>query len=264
MLRKILSIYLLLIVALSAQAKNTQPKDSTWNKWHFRVSPYFWLIGFNGTIYRPPQPSALPELPAPEYEIDVGFKDIKNSIKFAAMLAGQYRSKVFVTQFNFASLILESEAITPYELLLQDIVLNLNYFSGDLSAGYRFIRKDKFEFDGLVGLKFIYFKIGGKSKVLGKIPLEGERDHLWLDPVIGTNIIYKPHKRIELAVYGDIGGALLGSKLSYQAIGGVSYLISRTFHISAGYRLWGVEHELDKAIFNGHMKGWLIRFGFQF
>jgi hypothetical protein len=95
----------------------------------------------------------------------VGFKDIKNSIKIAAMLAGKYRSGRFVIQFNFASLILESEAITPFELLVQDLVLNFSIFTGDLSAGYR---------------------------------------------------------------------------------------------------IWGVKHEFDKAIFNGHAKGWYTRFGFQF
>ena len=263
MCRKILLTFLLLTILFSAQGKNTQPKDSTWNKWHFRVSPYFWLLGLQGEIYQPPKPAQTPELD-PTYEIDVGFRDIKNSIKFAAMLAGKYRSKVFVTQFNFASLILESEAITPLDLLLQDIVVNLNYFSGDISAGYRIIRMDKFELDGLVGLKFIYLKIGATSKIFGKIPLEGERDNLWLDPVIGTNIIYRPHKRVELGTYADFGGGLYGSNISYQVIGDATYKITRTFHMSLGYRLWGVEHEFEEAIFNGHFKGWLIRLGFQF
>jgi len=263
MVKKNILIFLLLFAVISAQGKNKHPEDSTWNNWHFRVSPYFWLIGINGEIYQPPKPALAPEV-EPTYEIDVGFKDIKNSIKFAAMLAGKYRSKVFVTQFNFATLILESEAITPLDLLLQDIVVKLSYFSGDLSAGYRIIRKDKFELDALVGLKFIYFKIGGRSRIFGKIPLEGERDVLWLDPVIGTNIIYRPLKRVELGAYADFGGGLYGSNISFQVIGGATYKITRTFHMSLGYRLWGVEHEFDDAIFNGHVKGWLIRFGFQF
>jgi hypothetical protein len=264
MLKRVLLVIILLMILIPAQGKSTQPEDSTWNKWHFRISPYFWYIGLQGTIYRPPQPTGLPEPPPPRYEIDVSFKDIRHSIKFAAMLAGRYRGKRIVTQFNFATLILESEAITPFELVFQDIVLKLNYFSGDLAAGYRIIRKDKLQLDGMVGLKFIYFKIGGRSTVLGSIPLEGERDHLWLDPVIGANIIYRPHKRIELGAYGDYGGPLGETKMSYQVIAAGTYHISRVFHISVGYRLWGVEHNVREAIFNGHVKGWLMRFGFQF
>ncbi len=144
MARKLVFIFLLLHVILPSEGKNKHPEDTTWNEWHFRISPYFWYIGINGELLRPSQPEQLPIPPPPEYEIDVGFKEIKNSIKFAAMLAGKYRTGRFVSQFNFASLILESEAITPFELLLEDIVLNFSIFTGDLSGGYRIIYKGKF------------------------------------------------------------------------------------------------------------------------
>ena len=147
MARKLLLIFLLLMVLIPAEGKNRHPEDTTWNEWHFRISPYFWYLGINGEILRPPQPTQLPIPPPPRFEIDVSFKDIRNSIKSAAMLAGKYRTGRFVTQFNFASLILESEAITPLELLFQDLVLNFSIFTGDLAAGYRIIHERKFEFD---------------------------------------------------------------------------------------------------------------------
>jgi len=264
MLKKLALIILLFIILIPAEGKNRHHPDSVWNDWDFRISPYIWYIGFKGTIYRPPQPSHMPEPPPPKYEIDVSFKDIRHSIKFIAMLSGKYRGKKVVTIFNFSSLILESEAITPKELLFQDIILNLNFFAGDLDVGYRFIRKDKIQLEGLIGLKFIYFKIGGRSKVLGNIPLEGERDHLLLDPVISLNAIYRPHKRIELSAYADFGGGLVGPDLSFQAITGVRYLITRTFNMSLGYRIWAVEHNPEEVIFNGQVKGWILKFGFQF
>ena len=93
--------------ANNLQAQSKQELDSIWSDWNFRISPYFWYIGLEGTIYRPPQPVTTPEPPPPKYDIDVSFKDIKNSIKFALMLAGQYKSKHIVTQFNFSSLVLE-------------------------------------------------------------------------------------------------------------------------------------------------------------
>ena len=180
------------------------------------------------------------------------------------MLAGKYRTGRFVTQFNFASLVLESEAITPFELLLQDIVLNFSIFTGDLSAGYRIIHEGKFEFDVLLGVKLLYFDIGGKSSVLGNVPLEGERSVFWIDPVIGTNFAYRPIKRLELGFYADYGGNMLGSQQSYQAIGGLNVKITRTFQIMLGYRIWGVKHEFERAVFNGHLHGWYTRIGFQF
>jgi hypothetical protein len=247
-----------------SMAWEKQQLDSTWNNWNFRISPFFWYIGFEGTIYRPPQLVQYPIPPPPKYEIDVGFKDIKNSIKFALMLAGQYRNEYIVTQFNFSSLILESEAITPLELLLQDNIVNLNYFSGDFGLGYRVVKHPKFEFDAMLGLKFIYFKIGLKTNLVGKVEVEGERDELWIDPTIGTNLIYRPHRKIEFVGYADYGPPFPDNVNSYQAMIGANYLFTKTFMITLGYRAYHIDFPKEEAIFNGTIKGWIMRIGFQF
>ncbi len=245
-------------------AQEKQKIDSTWNNWDFRISPFFWLIGFQGTIYKPPVPALTPIPPPPKYEIDVGYKDINNSIKFALMLAGQYRSEHIVTQFNFSALILETEAITPWELVLQDNIINLTYFSGDVGVGYRVINKPKFEFDALLGLKFIYFKIGLKTNLAGSVLVEGERDNLWVDPVVGINFKYIPHRKIEFAGYADIGPAFPDNVFDYQVMVGASYLFTKTFLITLGYRTYHIEFPKDEAIFDGTIKGWIMRIGFLF
>jgi len=267
-MRNGIKIYLLLliffcVVVSDSQAKNKHPEDSTWNNWNFRISPYFWFMAFEGTIYRPPYPTQYPE-PEPSYDIDVGFKDIKNSIKFAAMLAGQYRNKKMVVQFNFSSLILEGEAITPIDLVLQDISYRFDFYAGDLAVGYRLVRNREIEFDILGGLKFIYFRVGGRTNIVGKWEFDIDRKIAWVDPVFGANFRYRPHKRIEFVTYADIGGRLFGSDLSYQFIGNVIVFVSRTFFITTGYRVWGVDHPTEEAVFTGKVKGWIVRFGFQF
>lgn len=243
--------------------KEKQKNDSTWTDWNFRISPFFWYIGFQGTIYRPPVPSNYPE-PPPKYEIDVGFRDIVSSIKFALMLAGQYKGEHVVAQFNFSSLILESEAITPLELVLQNNIINLNYFGGDLGIGYRAVKKPRFELEPILGLKFIYFKIGLSSTVIGNIDVEGARSRFWVDPVVGTNLLYRPGRKIEFSGYADVGPALLTNVLSYQAMAGINYHFTKTFMITLGYRYYAVEFPTDEAIFNGNFKGWITRLGFQF
>jgi len=42
-------------------AQENQELDSIWNNWNFRISPYFWYIGFQGIIYKPPELTTLPE-----------------------------------------------------------------------------------------------------------------------------------------------------------------------------------------------------------
>ena len=245
-------------------ALEKQGIDSTWNNWNFRISPYFWYIGLKGTIYRPPSPVQMPIPPPPKFEIDVSFKDIRHSIKFALMLAGQYRNKHIVTQFNFSSLVLESEAITPLELLLQDNIINLTFLAGDIGIGYRIIKNPKLEFDALLGIKFMYFGIGLKTKLAGIVPIEGERDNLWIDPVIGINFKYRPHHKIEFNSHADFGPPYPDNINSYQAMLGTSYLFTKTFLISVGYRIYHVDFPKDEAIFIGDIKGWMMRIDFQF
>lgn len=245
-------------------AQEQKKVDSLWNDWNFRISPYFWFIGLEGTIYRPPQPTNLPNPPPPKYDIDVGFKDIQNSIKFALMLAGQYRAKDIVAQFNYSTLILESEAITPLELLFQDNIINLTYMSGDFGIGYRLLKKKKFETDILLGSKFLYFKIDLTTDFTGDTPITGRRSNFWLDPVIGLNLRYRPHKKIEFVGYADYGPRILNDINSYQFIINAKYLFTKSFMASFGYRTYHLDFPTDEAIFNGNINGFYIKIGFQF
>jgi hypothetical protein len=256
-------VFSFLLSGTPSYTQEKQKMDSTWNNWNFRISPYFWYVGFQGTIYRPPTLGTLPE-PPPKHEIDVSFMDIRHSIKFALMLAGQYKSKHIVTQFNFSSLILESEAITPFEFVLQDNIINLTYMAGDLGIGYRVVKNPKFEFDALLGIKFMYFKIGLKTNLIGIVPIVGERSKFWIDPVIGTNLRYRPHRKIEFIGYADFGPPFPDDYNTYQLIIGANYLFTKTFMISLGYRTYHVDFPKGEAIFNGNVKGWIMKIGFQF
>ena len=179
------------------------------------------------------------------------------------MLSGTYRSKHIITNFNISSLVLESEAITPLELLLQNIV-NLAYFGGDVSFGYRAIKKPKFELDAVLALKFIYFDIGLKTNVAGEIPMQDERSRLWVDPALGINLIYRPRRKVEFSGMADIGPDFPDNVYNYQLMLGANYYFTKTFLVTLEYRAYALEFSRDEAIFNGTIKGWIMRIGFQF
>ena len=77
--------------------------------------------------------------------------------------------------------------------------------------------------------------------------------------MFGINFRYRPHKRIELSSYADIGGRLFGSDLSYQFIGSLNVFVSKTFFITTGYRLWAIDYPLEEAIFTDHLGGARLR-----
>ena len=260
-MKNLIIIFFLLL--FTANVSSAQQKSDSTHTWHFRVSPYFWFIGFKGTIYRPPTPTLAPEIPPPEFDIDIGFKEVASSLKFAIMLSGEYRTKYIATIFNYSSLILEGDAVTPIDFIFQNNHVRLDYHAGDISVGYRFIRSGKWELDGFLGTKFIYFKIAGRTDLVGDITFEGERSNLWIDPIIGLRAIYSPIKKLDISAYGDVG-FFHRNELSNQFIGIVTWHFTKFFITSVGYRYWATEVEAKDAIFNGHIKGWIIRVGFQF
>ena len=180
------------------------------------------------------------------------------------MGAGEFRVKRFVSQFNMASIVLEGEAVTPLDLVFQDITYQFSYVSGDIGAGYFFIKNPKLEVAAMLGFKYIYFDIGGASNILGQVPLDFTRDVFWTDPIIALRTKYMPHPRIEILAYGDTDGNVAGNDFNYQFIGVASYHVNKWFLVSIGYRLWGIEVDQSEAIFNGQIRGAIVRLGFQF
>ena len=138
-------ICLFTVEAFSQEIKEKET-EKDWEGWHFNASPYFWFVGLSGTLIvpeAPPVPGTLPEEDVREIEIDIGFKDVKNSIKYAMMFSGQYRNEHISVVMNYSHLILQGEAITPLELVIQGIEYKFRHVSGDLSVQYRFIKTKK-------------------------------------------------------------------------------------------------------------------------
>ena len=234
--------------------------DSTWNQWNVRLAPYLWILGIKGQIALPPEPANLPDIPPPIeqlpsgysiHDIDISPKEVINSLKFALMLSGHFHIKRFVTQFNVSSIVLESTFKAPFDWAFQDNLFRLAYAGGDLGFGYRVVKSRKFEFDLLLGLKFVYSKIGITTDIFGSYPVSIKVDRFWTDPVLATNFSYSPHKRIELAAYGDLGPNLLNDNFTYQFSFHANVFITRFFYMSAGYRKSYLDFAVKESFFAG-------------
>lgn len=278
-IRKYSILFVILLLFFPAKCIISQDSISTpidhniYDEWHFRLSPYAWFINIKGELLTPnvpsepsptpPPPSNIPE-EEPEFSVDLSFQDIRSSLKFASMLSGQYRNKHLVAQLNSSILILEGTAITPFELLIQDTEVKLWYYSGDLGIGYRFIKNPKFELDGLLGSKFLYTKVRLNTKFLNRKDVEATRDKFWYNPVLGVNVYYRPIKRLELALYADIGTRFKVGDLTTQFMFVVNGMITKWFYLSLGYRYYYVDVPKEQAVLTGNVRGFIFKIGFQF
>ncbi len=122
-------------------------------KTHFRVSPFFWFVGFNGEIYAPPTPSNYPET-GPSYDVDVSFKEIAADLKFALMLSGEHYEEKWSARLDMSTIILEGDALTPLDSIFTDINYRTGYVAGNLDVGLNFWNEKNFRLDLRAGLKF--------------------------------------------------------------------------------------------------------------
>ena len=248
-----------------AQQVNDSISDSKNNDpWQFRISPYFWLVGLKGDISRPPEPSNLPDYSSPpSYEVDLSFKEVSNSLKFFLMLSTRYQGDDFVVAAGLTSLILEGEAITPVELISEGINYNFSYLSSEISGGYRFLKREKLNLNGFLGVRMLYTKIEGTSNVLD-IEFESNRSVFWYDPILGVELKYMPINKLEFTLYTDFGP--IKDISSYQVLVQGSYFFTRVFSMSLGYRNYFINSRNDEkeTIYTGRVFGSFLRFGFQF
>ena len=116
----------------------------------------------------------------------------------------------------------------------------------------------------MLGLKFVYTKVGLTTDLLGQMPVSGVVSKIWADPVLATNIAYRPLKWLELVGYGDIGPTIYNSEFTYQLSTSANFLITKHFYMSAGYRKYYISAPVKEATFTGTLSGFLVKFGFQF
>jgi hypothetical protein len=233
------------------------------NDWQFRVGPYYWFVGMEASLVRPPKPSSLPEL-EPRFDLKLPYSEVQNALKFAFLMNTDFARNRWLGVLNATSFILEGDAITPKEIVLKNSNYRLAMAFGEVLGGYEIISKKKFKIQGLLGAKVIYNSISVNATYGNKEEYSGERDGLWVEPVIATQIKYLPTTRIECMLYADYGPIRSKEELTNQVYLNVSFLLNKWLYVAPGYRYWLFRLNESEAIFNGQMYGFYIRLGGQF
>ena len=107
-------------------------------------------------------------------------------------------------------------------------------------------------------------KVQGQTDVVNSYHFDGNRDRLWLEPIIAMRVKVIASKRIEFFFYTDYGPIRNEDEFTNQYLFGMNFLIGKWFYITPGYRYWLYQSKKEEAIFNGELSGFHIKFGAQF
>jgi hypothetical protein len=129
-----------------------------------------------------------------------------------------------------------------------------------LLPGYRVVDKGPVKVDLLAGGRLNFFKTTLQLQGPNR-DAEGEVKHTWFDPVIAARAAGPLGAgKWSWALYGDVGGVITGSDITWQAVPTINYQLNHKMTLGAGWRYYKVKYRNGDFLYNVHQSGPLIVF----
>jgi hypothetical protein len=232
--------------ASSAQA-TTEEK-----KWKFATIGYGWFAGVEGKtdVIGPVDP----------VDLDLSFGDVLKAFKFAFMGAAEARRDRLIILGDLTFIHLEAkDGIGIRDPDFLEAELDSRTAEITLLGGYRVLNEGPVKLDLLAGGRMNFFKT--TVQLEGPIrSAEGSEKQKWLDPIIAARATAPLGGKWSMAVYGDLGGILFGSDITWQGVATVDYQISRKMTVGAGWRYFKVNYDDGDFLYNVAQSGPMLVF----
>lgn len=221
--------------------------------WRFRITPYAWLPSTSGSVGAGPlsaeantdSSSIISKLQIGamlDIEVDYERWSLENDLVFARLASSTNK-----TQPDFGEL-----KSTAYQVFWTSYlgyrVLDTKHFTMDLQGGFRLI------------------SLGVEAELTpGLAPgLSRSWSRTWVDPVVGLRTRTVITDWLFIPIRGDIGGFGANSELTWQALAGVGFQISRWFGVVVGYRALGYQYDQANFRYDVNTHGPIIGLNFTF
>jgi len=220
-------------------------------KWKLSTTAYVWFAGAKGKtdIIGPVDP----------VDLDLSFGDVIKAFKFAFMGAAEARKDRLIFLGDLTFIHLEANhGIGIRDPDFIDVELDSATAEVSLLGGYR-VAEGPVDLDLLAGGRMNFFKatldLEGPNR-----SVEGSNKQKWLDPLIGVRARVPLDDKWALALYGDLGGIVFGSDVTWQAVAGVDYQISHKMSLGAGWRYFKVKYDDGDFLYDVAQSGPMITF----
>jgi len=231
--------------------RNPQAPDD--DKWHFQVSPYFWLASLHGTAGVGNRTT----------QVEESFSDIFHTLNFALMGVLEARKGRIVVLTDLEYVSIEDDRATPGPLF-SNATAKFKTFIFDPEVGYRvWNNPEKGAFlDVLGGVRVwhISTKLNFGAGILPAQQLEGSRN--WVDGIAAVRGKAAISEKAFVTAKADLGGG--GSKFTYQIFGGAGYNVTPKIALIGGYRILDVNYAKNNFIYNMNQRGPILGLGFKF
>ncbi|MDF1657145.1 MAG: hypothetical protein P1U58_06005 [Verrucomicrobiales bacterium] len=217
--------------------------------WSFEFMPYLWAAGVEGT-------SSIGNLTS-SYTYD--FDEVISDLDMTSMFVGgfKYKRLGFITDFQYLKV---SPGRATRGPVFGNVNLTLEQTSLALLGSYDLVSTDRLILSILGGARYL-----NVDTTLSVTPgLAGgfsrrSSSQSW-DPVGGLRAKYFLNDEWFLSAYGDYGSG--DSDQTWQAYGGVGYIINENWHASLGYRVLSYSTSGPRSSSTSDTSGIFLGFGY--
>jgi len=235
-------------MSLSAAAADITAKPAS-DEWVISVAPYAWAAGLSGDV------GLFGREPV---DLDMSFSDILDDLKFAAMGVVEAHNGTYGIFGDIMYVHTETEegisrTVENIPVALKATVDTEN-IAATLMGEYRLVNDEVVKLDLMAGARLWHVAndISARLKADGTEVAEhgGDDSETWVDPMVGFKTRINTETPLYLEGWGMIGGAGIGSDLSWDVMGGLGYQWTSGFSTVVGYRAMGVDYSHDGFVFD--------------
>jgi len=237
------------------EAASPEPADApppAKDGWQFATIGYAWFANAHGEtdVIGPAAPVGL----------DLSFSDVLKAFQFAFMGAAEARHDRFVALGDLTFIHLDTKkGIDIREQDFLDAELDSRTAEVTLLGGYRVADSGPVIVDLLGGGRINFFKttlqLDGPNR-----SADGSVKQTWFDPLVAARVGVPLGGKWSASLYGDLGGIVMGSDVTWQTVAGVDYQLKPKMSIGAGYRIYKVHFDEGDFLYDVAQKGPMITF----
>jgi hypothetical protein len=225
---------------------------STKKKWEFATIGYAWFAGAWGKtdVIGPVEP----------VDLDLPFGKVLKAFKFAFMGAAEAKHDRLIILGDLTFIHLDAhKGIGIRDPSFLKAELDSRTAEITVLGGYRVVDTKSVAVDLLAGSRLNFFKttlqLEGPTR-----EASGDVTKSWFDPIIAGRIAAEVHGKWSVALYGDVGGIVTGSDITWQIVPTINYQLNHKMTVGAGWRYYKVKYDNGDFLYNVHQSGPLITF----
>jgi len=220
--------------------------------WEFRIEPYLWASGLNGT-------TGVRHFTS---DVNVPFKDVFSHLDMAAALQFEARKGRwgFVADGFYAKLSASGSIPTPLDRTAD---VGIKQFTGDLYAAYRFAESSTGFVDAYAGIRDNYMSLDLSARGPTH-SLDLWESENWIDPIVGLRGQWNINEKFFLAAQGDIGGFGVGADFAWALQGTAGYNFTNKVSAELGYRYYKTDYSNGGFNYNIAASGMMLGVNIKF